>query len=301
MSKLKYFALCSKVNMSLQTIGLPSVQLGFKTEGSCIINDSGILICTDGHHKLIRWRIVTHGGVDGYSRMVVFLKCSTNNEARTVHRLFTAAAERFGLPSRVRSDFGGENYLVARHMLRHRGANRSSMITGSSTHNQRIERLWVDMHRSVTVLYYRLFYFLEQQGLLDALNEIHLFALHYIYVPRLNQALKVFQDGWNHHGIRTANHLSPQQLFVQGALQLHSSGLTALDFFEVVGEDYGDDPNDPTPSTEVESVIVPEGNFNLEANELAQLQATVTPLQESDNYGIDLYLTVLDFLSHYDT
>ena len=30
----------------------------------------------DGHHKLIRWKIVTHGGIDGYSRLITFLECS---------------------------------------------------------------------------------------------------------------------------------------------------------------------------------------------------------------------------------
>ena len=32
----------------------------------------------DGNHKLIRWRIVVHGGIDGYSRLIVFLKASPN-------------------------------------------------------------------------------------------------------------------------------------------------------------------------------------------------------------------------------
>ena len=69
--------------------------------------------------------MVIHGGIDDYSRMIVFLSCSTNNVSVTVYRLFTAAAERFGLPSRVRSDFGGTNILVAQHMIRHRGTNRA--------------------------------------------------------------------------------------------------------------------------------------------------------------------------------
>ena len=30
----------------------------------------------DGNHKLIRWKFVIHGAVDGYSRLVTFLKCS---------------------------------------------------------------------------------------------------------------------------------------------------------------------------------------------------------------------------------
>ena len=130
----------------------------------------------DGNHKVI------HGGIDGYTRMIVYLGCSTNNQATTVYRLFIAAAERFGLPSRVRSHFGGENILVAWHMIRNRDINRGSFITGSSTHNQRIERLGVDMRRSVTFLYYCLFYFLEQQGRLDPLNEIHLYMLFIMYM-----------------------------------------------------------------------------------------------------------------------
>ena len=48
----------------------------------------------DDHHKLIRWKMVTHAGIDrSYSRMIVFMKCSTNNEATctTVYSLFLDA------------------------------------------------------------------------------------------------------------------------------------------------------------------------------------------------------------------
>lgn len=128
---------------------------------------------TDGHHKLVRWGLVTHGGIDGYSRLVVYLLCSGNNRASTVYDLFLSAIRQYSLPSRVRSDHGRENYLVAVHMLEHRGTQRNSMITGSSIHNQRIERFWRDMHRCVTVLYYRLFYYLEHQNHLDPDNDVH--------------------------------------------------------------------------------------------------------------------------------
>ena len=109
----------------------------------------------DGHHKLIRWGFVTHGGIDGYSRLIVYLHCSTNNKAQTVLELFEQAVAKYGLPSRVRSDEGGENL----YMLRNCGMDRQSIITGASMHNQRIERLWYDVHRCVTTLFYHLFYF----------------------------------------------------------------------------------------------------------------------------------------------
>ena len=68
---------------------------------------------------ICRWRIVVHGGVDGYSRLPVFLHASCNNRATTVLGLFTKAVEEYGLPSRVRCDKGGENYEVGWFMLNH--------------------------------------------------------------------------------------------------------------------------------------------------------------------------------------
>lgn len=52
----------------------------------------------DGNHKLIRWRFVIHGGIDRFSRMIVYLRCSTNNMSITVHGYFLSAVGRFGLP-----------------------------------------------------------------------------------------------------------------------------------------------------------------------------------------------------------
>ena len=66
----------------------------------------------DGHHSLIRWKFVIHGGIDGFSRLITFLYCSTNNKKETMLKLFENAMNNCGTPSRVRTDKGGENVLV---------------------------------------------------------------------------------------------------------------------------------------------------------------------------------------------
>lgn len=194
-------------------------------------------ICTDGHHKLIRWGMVSHCAIDGFSRLVVYLKCSNNNRASTVYDLFLEAVQHYGLPSRIRCDQGGENINVARHMLRHRGDQRRSVLVGSSVHNQRIERLWRDMHRCVTSTFYCLFYYLEHHDLNPLVSQ-HLYALHYVYLPRINLALIHFVNAWNNHGLRTERGQTPNQLFTAGALRLRNAGLAALDFFDEVSGMY---------------------------------------------------------------
>ena len=253
-------------------------------------------ITSDSHHKLIRWRIVTHGCIDGYSRLITFLECCGNNNADTVYELFLKAVHQHHLPSRVRMDQGGENIMVAQHMLEKRGSDRRSIIVGSSVHNQRIERLWRDMHRCVTIIFYKLFYFMEQMDMLDPLNEKHLFALQFVYVPRINRALSEFRNGWNHHSIRTAHHKSPHQLFTAGCLLLQHSGLAALDFFEDVDDNYGIDYDAP-PSSQEDQVVVPQSSVRLSSQQFAELKYQVNPLSSSDDFGMDLYEQTIQYLS----
>ena len=186
-----------------------------------------------------------------------------------------------------------ENRLVAQHVIEHCGTGRGSVISGSSMHNQRIECLWKDFRDSVTKLFYRLFYYLEELDLLDCNNDIHIYALHYVFIPRVNHALKILKERWNNHGIRTAHNQSPNQLFVAGILQLYRLNLTALHFLDV-DENYGGEKDGLTTHEEDEGgVTIPETNFALTNEHMLQLQQQVNPLGDSRNYGIELYETTV--------
>ena len=150
--------------------------------------------------------------------------------------------------------------------------------------------------KSVTILCYRLFYFLEHHGLLDHLNEHHLWALHYTVVPWINRCLLEFVNSWNNHPIRTAAHKSPQQLFTVGCLLLQNSQISALDFFHSVDNTYGMDPDGPIPLFD-QGVSVPRARVNFLDADIQLLKWRVDPCGISENYGVDLYEQTLQFIS----
>ena len=105
--------------------------------------------------------------IDGFSRRIVYLKASDNNCSETVLKLFRDSVNEIGRPSHVRGDRGGENLKVAQFMVEQRGSGRGSYIFGRSVHNQRIERLWRDVYQSCVVVFYNVFYGMEEDHLLN--------------------------------------------------------------------------------------------------------------------------------------
>ncbi|KAL1276393.1 hypothetical protein QQF64_036016 [Cirrhinus molitorella] len=80
-----------------------------------------------------RYNIVIFGGIDGFSRKIMYLDVATNNLTSTTLYFFKCSVQRFGLPLRVRGDQGVENVQVARMMFSVRGTGRSSFIAVSTT------------------------------------------------------------------------------------------------------------------------------------------------------------------------
>jgi len=256
----------------------------------------------DGHHSLIRWKFVIHGCIDGFSRRRIYLSCYSNNLSETVLELFLDAVKKDGgmWPSRIRVDKGVENVLVCDEMVQVRGAGRGSFIAGPSTHNQRIERLWKDVFRCVCMSYYYTFYAMESSGMLNPDNHIHLFALHLVYVPRINKSLSQFMEAFNNHKVSTEKNWSPYQMWVNG--MMHSDNHLAQEQLDSVETDdlemYGYDPDGPSPIGQNDNNVIVEPieiNDDEEAVKSFVLQR-IDPLRQSTEMGVDIYSEALDLV-----
>uniref|UniRef100_I3KBR5 Integrase core domain-containing protein n=1 Tax=Oreochromis niloticus TaxID=8128 RepID=I3KBR5_ORENI len=227
------------------------------TELGCVVRRSYSvrgplsLVHIDTNHKLIRCTL--------YFKSVLYLDAATNNRAKTAFLFFLRSAQLHGLPSRVRADQGVENLDIAHFMFATRGTGRASFISGKSVHNQRLE-----------------------DGLLDISDVIHLFGVHYIFVPRLRADLVTFVGGWNNHPLRTEGGLTPEQLWCTRELQ-----------------DPGIDWESAVLQEESNStVVVPEIECPLDEETLEGLQRTINPLEHSESYGRDLYIQFLLLVSN---
>lgn len=169
-SDVELDGLVSGIVARLPTCGICSVQSMLRAEGVTVqrqriseslrrvdpvgtlhrrtyhVHTPNALWLIDGNHKLNQWEFVVRGGIDGYSRIPVYLRvaiteqkpCSPLSQklfqTRACHRVFVLIV-------------GEENMQVARFMIGYPGGGtgKGSFVMGRCVHNERIERLWRDV------------------------------------------------------------------------------------------------------------------------------------------------------------
>ncbi|KAJ7447553.1 hypothetical protein B0H11DRAFT_1709449, partial [Mycena galericulata] len=89
-----------------------------------------------------------------------------------------------------------------------------------STHNTRVERLWVEVGSQFARRWRGFFYRLEALHGLDRTNSSHLWLLHRLFLDMINDDCASFQQEWNSHPISGAAHdQSPNDMFLLGRLE----------------------------------------------------------------------------------
>jgi len=168
---------------------------------------------------------------------------------------------------------------------------------------------------------------MEDEGLLDPVDEVDLFALHFVFLPRINQQLLSFKEAYCRHKLRTEQNHTPLQLWTRGILATEDStalaGVLGSDEMNEVSVpplfqhlsrlfcqtlhslslflshthtqeqalEYGIDWFGPSSAEETEScVIVPEIPNYLNTCQLSFLQSLVDPLKPCDDYGKGFYV-----------
>ena len=114
---------------------------------------------------------------------------------------------------------------------------------------------------------------------------MHLFALHVIYVPLINEALDELR--------------TPRQLWIQGMADPLYPGYAPVanvhNAVEVDWDDYGIDESGPVPELQTDySVSVPGSPIQLSEEQLQQLQEVVDAARQAgDRDGLVGFLMVL--------
>ncbi|KAK7051234.1 hypothetical protein VNI00_004734 [Paramarasmius palmivorus] len=308
-----------------RVVGLPLQSFGVRTIMRRIYTVPGpnSLWHHDGQHGLIKYKIVIHAFVDGFSRMVTGIKASTNNRADTVLDLFLEAIEVHGCPSRVRGDHGTENLRVAEFMNTVKGPDRGSYLFGKSIHNIRIERLWRDVTLGFGAKWKYFFQELEQRHGLERTNSSHIWLLHHLYLKRINDDAVTWAEAWNRHkmSLRDQRSSTPTELFVFGMMEHGVRGMGGvvnvddedrvqfstqeeLDSYGVDWDDMDDsailshhnqhNPPDSEDSTNPFSTHRPEHFSHVE------VEGPDCPLSDEHILQLDAYLSSLPYFNNLD-
>ena len=137
----------------------------------------------------------------------------------------------------------------------------------------------------------------NHRRILNVEDPIQLFALHTIFIPKVNNSLREFSEAFNNHTVSTEGNLTLYHIWMNGMMHANNP----LAHGDVDGEPddiqlYRYDPEGPSPSEEYNNVVVePMSLDNRHSIESYVLDVADSPTQ-STQLRIDLYIQALDLV-----
>lgn len=133
---------------------------------------------------------------------------------------------------------------------------------------------------------------MEHGNILDINNDIHIFSLHFVFLPRIARDLEAWKEAHNNHPLRTEKNNTPVQLWLSGSIT--NLFLLQEEDRENIMANFMDNEiwNEPQNISHVLSRIPAP----LSVDELNILKLNVNPLQYSRFNGVDLYGRVVNYI-----
>ena len=137
---------------------------------------------------------------------------------------------------------------------------------------------------------------MEDEGILDPLNDLHVLVLHHVFLHKIQEKLDMWNRAWSQHRVRTARS-SPIRMWIAGQLQ-NPMGIEleseAINSYGVEGfvNDEAEEDSQGRPMFQAPS-------FQLSENCKQQLQTEIPSTWTSSNFGIDMYLKGLHIVQQY--
>ena len=137
-----------------------------------------------------------HGGVDGFSRKILWLVvATTNNDPLAAGNLFLKI---------LRMDNGTEN-TYCKHLQYFFTNDEDSYLNSVSIRNQRIKGLWSRIKNSRTTWWIDFFMNMEKEGLYNGNLEIHREVLLFCFLPVIQYELNGLIIMWNRRHVRQSS------------------------------------------------------------------------------------------------
>ena len=250
----------------------------------------------DGHDKLLPYGFAIHGCTDGFSRMVMWLRVSTSNKnPKIVAYYYLQCVKTFGfIPSIIVSDKGSENtvidvlHIALRTHDTDEYAGENSFRKGKSTKNERIEKYWKHLRESTLDYYIDLFKMMQESGVLDVQDEIHVEALRFCFSSLIQRSLNKARTEWNEHRIQ------------KQANVLLSGAIPNVMFYwpERYGcEDYSKNVNKEDIDMMLEDYAEKPINYSSDIEELIKILVPNVSIPQVSKEAYDLFVKIIELMN----